>query len=117
MRRTSRLLLASLLVGSSACAGWVRQPIDPSIPPPESSKFQVWSHDSAYLVHALRVDHDTLTGVVTRSDENGSRWVAIAMAEVDSIRIARSGGPDPGLLLGLVAVGAYLILLLVGHGN
>jgi hypothetical protein len=117
MRPVSRLLLASLLVGSSACAGWVRQPIDPSSPPPESSEFQVWSHDSAYLVHALRVDRDTLTGVVTRSDENGSRRVAIAMAEVDSTRIARTGEPDPGLLLGLVVVGTYLILLLVGHGN
>jgi hypothetical protein len=68
-------------------------------------------------VHDLRVDHDTLTGVVTRSDENGSRFVTIAMAEVDSIRVARTGVPDAGLLIGLVAAGAYVILLFVGHGN
>jgi hypothetical protein len=117
MRPVSHLLLATFLAGSSACAGWVRRPIDPSSPPPEASEFQVWSHDSAHLVHDLRVDHDTLTGVVTRSDEKGSRFVTIAMGEVDSIRVARTGAPDPGLLLGLVVVGTFLVLLQVGHGN
>ncbi|HEV8124018.1 MAG TPA: hypothetical protein VGP80_07255 [Gemmatimonadales bacterium] len=29
-------------------------------------------------MHDLRVDHDTLTGVVTRSDESGNRFVTTA---------------------------------------
>lgn len=90
MGRLRMLLVIAFGVLESGCWVRVNHPLDLSASPPDSSEFQVWSRDSAYVIHGLQVERDTLTGVRTETDAVRGSTIALSMAEVDSMRSVRS---------------------------
>jgi hypothetical protein len=67
--------------------------------PDKERRFQVWTKGESYELHALRMTPDTLAGVrFWHSPTCDSCRVAIARAEVDSVRTRAYDGGETGIL-------------------
>ncbi len=109
MGRLKLLLVISLFAPSSACWSYVNRALDFGAHPPASSEFQVWSRDSGYIIKALRVEYDTLTGVRAETGAAPGSTIALPMALVDSVRSLETNvGRTFGLTLGLITIGIFL---------
>jgi len=104
-----------LLVAVSACGPtWSRVPVPPQTPVAAYAAVQVWSHGKATYLADSRITKDAVTGVPANS--HGSPVndcmseacrVAIALADVDSIRMGsatRTQVLHAAMALGLVVV-------------
>ena len=70
-----------------------------------------------YVLQALRVDHDTLRGVVAKSQVSEEQEISIAMASVDSIRgVEGTNEPNVGLNLWYLWMGGLVLLFILGRG-
>jgi hypothetical protein len=108
MRRPSSLgVAAPMALASAGCWSWQNQGVNPRGPQRDSSAFQVWSGDSAYIVQVLRVERDTLYGIRAEFGLTEHSAIAIPMAEVDSIRSVRDY-TGPVFLAGLAGTMALL---------
>ena len=104
-RPTSRVLLAALLV--SACAGWQRLPDLSPDTLPRRQQVQVWSGGRVSVLHAVRIDSDTIRGVPFQQPPTcDSCRVAFPLAAVDSLR---SGNQESSAM---VLIGAGIVVFL-----
>jgi hypothetical protein len=112
-RLRSALLSASLLPLWACGAGWHR--IEPVVPStlPQRQQVQVWQGRQRLQLHAVRVDHDSVSGVpFQKPPECDSCRVSMPSASVDSLK---TGNPGAGFwkTTGLV-VGGMFVLAAIG---
>lgn len=105
----------ALLLAITGCTGWSRVSDVPPRQPPAFQQLQIWSNDSSWILSAIRVGDDSLSGVPPGADRACSDCrVAFAMADVDSLR---AGGTLESVTLGVGVVAGlvvgFLSLLLV----
>lgn len=117
LRVVARLGLVTVLAASTACAGWVRLPDSAALNPPPKKVLQVWSKGNRFLVRDLRIDGDTLRGLVRRANYCENCMFAIARDQVDSMRVAPEVRIDAGLVAGIVVVLAYVWLIRAARGT
>lgn len=102
---TSRVLLAALLV--SACGGWQRLPDLSPDTLPRRQQVQLWSGGQARVLHAVRIDSDSIHGVPFQLPPTcDSCRVAIPLAAVDSLRLGNQEAPA------IVLIGSGLLVFL-----
>ena len=118
LRRLGTLALAAMLV---SCTRWASttQPLPDSLP--ADATVEVWSGDGSTVLTALSLTDDSLSGSPPSGDariRGAEHRVAIARADVDSVRFRESGAsfeePASAMLwigLGLVAVVGVLVVL------
>lgn len=111
---------ALFFLALSACTGWTRLTDVPPRQPPEFRQLEVWSHSVSYVLYAVRLDSDTLSGVPTGKDRNCVECrLLLPMAEVDSIRgggTIRAVALGAGVVAGIV-VGFMSLLFLLYHSG
>ena len=110
-QRAPVLLCVLFLAGCSGA--WVRLPAGPRPEPTGARELQVWASDSLQLVRFLRVDGDSIRGIVTRSGDCQDCMMAMGLSDVDSVRSfhAATGGAE-SFLAGLGFGTAFVWLLL-----
>jgi hypothetical protein len=112
-RRLRSALLFALLLPLWACgAGWHR--IAPSNLP-ERQQVQVWQGRQQIRLHAIRVDHDSVSGVPFQKPADcDSCRISLPSATVDSLR---AGNPTAGFLKSVgLTLGTWLALGLLTYG-
>jgi len=114
-RLRSALLCASLLPLSACGAGWHR--IEPVVPRslPERQQVQLWQGRQRLQLHAIRVDHDSVSGVpYQKPTDCDSCKVSLPSSTVDSLR---AGNPTAGFLKSVaLTLGTLLALGLLTYG-
>ena len=114
-RLRSALLCASLLPLSACGAGWHR--IEPVVPSslPERQQVQLWQGRQRLQLHAIRVDHDSVSGVpYQKPTDCDSCKVSLPSSTVDSLR---AGNPTAGFLKSVaLTLGTLLALGLLTYG-
>lgn len=108
MRASSALAAGVALACAGCSAGWERHPIDAPEPLPPGQQVQVWRGGHASLLHGLRIDSTTVSGIpYHRPLSCDSCLVVIPRAEVDSLRI---GDLSNGLFKSVALVGGVMIV-------
>jgi hypothetical protein len=96
------------LVCAGCSAGWVRRPIESPGPLPPRQQVQVWQGGHATLLHGLKIDSTTVSGIpYHKSLSCDSCTVVIPRADVDSLRL---GDLSNGLWKSVALVGGVLIV-------
>jgi hypothetical protein len=110
-RRHALLARTPFVLLAGACTQWTS--VTPPYPEtlPARQQVQVWSASSRLQLHAVRVDSNTLSGVpFTRPPDCDSCRVALALSEIDSLRV---GSPEKtGFMLAALPFVALLGLVL-----
>jgi hypothetical protein len=108
MRASSALIAGVALAGFGCGAGWTRHPLDAPEPLPVRQQVQVWHGGHASLLHGLKIDSTTVSGIPYHRPLNcDSCVVVIPRAEVDSLRI---GDLSNGLWKSVALVGGVIIV-------
>jgi len=82
MRRT---MLVLCCIGCGA--GWSRRSLNSLDPVPARQQVQVWHRGRADILHAVRIDSTTVTGIpFHKSLAYDSCYVVIPRAQIDSVR-------------------------------
>ncbi len=114
-RRRSALLFASLLPVWACGAGWHR--IEPVVPSnlPQRQQVQVWQGRQRLRLHAIRVDHDSVSGVpFQKPTDCDSCRISLPSSTVDSLR---AGNPTAGFLKSVaLTLGTWLALGFLTYG-
>jgi hypothetical protein len=114
-RLRSALLFASLLPLWACGAGWHR--IEPVVPStlPQRQQVQVWQGRQRLRLHAIRVDHDSVSGVPFQKPADcDSCRISLPSSTVDSLR---AGNPTAGFLKSVaLTLGTWLTLGLLTYG-
>ena len=114
-RLRSALLFASLLPLWACGAGWHR--IEPVVPStlPQRQQVQVWQGRRPLRLHAIRVDHDSVSGVPFQKPADcDSCRISLPSSTVDSLR---AGNPTAGFLKSVaLTLGTLLALGLLTYG-
>jgi hypothetical protein len=114
-RLRSALPFASLLPLWACGAGWHR--IDPAVPSTLAPRqqVQVWQGRQPLRLHAIRVDHDSVSGVPFQKPADcDSCRISLPSSTVDSLR---AGNPTAGFLKSVaLTLGAWLTLGLLTYG-
>ncbi len=83
MRRT---MLVLCCIGCGA--GWSRRPLNSLDPVPARQQVQVWHRGRADVLHAVRIDSTTVTGIpFHQSLACDTCYVVIPRAKIDSVRV------------------------------
>lgn len=105
------LVSASLFVSTTGCNVWIPAP-EPTRTPPAYQQFQVWTRDSHFLLHHVRVENDSLYGIpVDQSRDCLTCFVVIPMKSVDSLQTGETQHVGTAII-GVAAGGVVTILLL-----
>lgn len=82
----SALLFASLLPVCACSAGWHRiEPVAPSNLP-KGQQVQMWQGRERLQLHAIRVDHDSISGVpIQKPADCESCRISVPSASIDSL--------------------------------
>jgi len=109
------LLITVDLPVASGCTTWTRVPPE-GLPEPAPQQVQIWSGDSATVVHAPVIRDDSLTGTAQPSKANaaGAR-IARPIQDVDSLRV-RKVSPSHTILAGVGILGAVAFIAAVTGG-
>jgi hypothetical protein len=111
----STLLVAALLSQAACSAGWHR--IEPVVPSslPERQQGQVWQDRQRLQLHAIRVDHDSVSGVPFRKPTDcDSCRISLPRSSIDSLR---AGNPTAAFLKSVgLTLGTWLALGLLTYG-
>ena len=114
-RLRSTFFLATLLPQAACSAGWHR--IEPVVPSslPEGQQVQVWQGRERLQLHAIRVEHDSVSGVPFQKPRDcDSCRVSVPNSSVDSVR---AGDPTAAFLKSVgLTLGAWLALGLLTYG-
>jgi len=114
-RLRSALLFASLLPLWACGAGWHR--IEPVVPStlPQRQQVQVWQGRQRLQLHAIRVDHDSVSGVpFQKPTDCDSCRISLPSSTVDSLK---AGNPTAGFLKSVaLTLGTWLALGLLTYG-
>ena len=114
-RLRSALVFASLLPLWACGAGWHR--IEPVVPStlPQRQQVQVWQGRQRLRLHAIRVDHDSVSGVPFQKPADcDSCRISLPSSTVDSLR---AGNPTAGFLKSVaLTLGTWLTLGLLTYG-
>ena len=115
-RQPRSALLVVLLLPLWACsAGWHRiEPVAPSSLP-ERQQVQVWQGRQRLQLHAIRVDHDSVSGVpFQKPTDCDSCRISLPSSSVDSLR---AGNPTAAFLKSVgLTLGTWLALGLLTYG-
>jgi len=114
----SRVAGAALALVSLGCsAGWSRRPIETLDPAAARQQVQVWHAGRASLLHGVRVDSATVSGIPYHKPLTcDSCVVVIPRAEVDSVRIGDlSNGLWRSMALGLAVLGVATFVYCLQH--
>ncbi len=106
--------LVSVFLLVTGCTSWSR--VDPKAPggQPAFRQYRIWTSDSSLLVRAVRIEHDSLSGVPVNQELACTECrVTVAMSEVDSLTTGKTEGIGAGVLGGAAGAAALLILLLL----
>jgi hypothetical protein len=111
----SALMPAALLPQAACGAGWHR--IDPVAPSslPERQQVQVWQDGRRLQLHAIRVDHDSVSGVPFQKPVDcDSCRISLPSSTLDS---RRDGNPTAAFLKSVgLTLGTWLALGLLTYG-
>jgi hypothetical protein len=108
-------LLATLLPQAACSAGWHR--IEPVVPSKlaKRQQVQVWQGRERLQLHAIRVDHDSVSGVPFHKPVDcDSCRISLPSSTVDSMR---AGNPTAAFLKSVgLTLGSWLALGLLTYG-
>ncbi len=111
MRTTTPMMLSLLLLGSTGCNSWNRQP-PPVTDPPAFRQYQVWTRDSMLLLYQVRVEHDTLHGIpIAQSRDCLACLVTIPIGSVDSMKTGGTQNVGARVMGGVAGVGVVLLII------
>jgi hypothetical protein len=109
------LLVATLLSQAACSAGWHR--IEPVVPSslPERQQVQVWQDRQRLQLHAIRVDHDSVSGVpFQKPTDCDSCRISVPSSSIVSLR---AGNPTAAFLKSVgLTLGTWLALGLLTYG-
>ena len=114
MRRSKLSLVVFAML--NACTGWARVPAPGPTDPPSSQLLEVWSHDLSFLVDELRIDGDSMRGIL-RNDKGPAGPFVLARIDVDSVRTTDRAVLDAGLLVGAAVAFFYLYIIRASAGD
>ncbi len=105
------MVATSLLLSSTGCNVWIPAP-QPTRTPPIFQQYQVWTRDSHFLLHHVRVEHDSLYGIpVEQSRDCLTCFVVIPMTAVDSLQTGKTQHVGTAII-GVAAGGVAVILFI-----
>ena len=117
MKTVTRTTLLACALIAAGCSSFNQRIPVAAVPerPATDRRFQVWIKGEHYELHAVHLTADTLAGVrYWHSPTCDSCRVAIARAEVDSVRTVGFDGAETGILAILVTPVILGMVLLAG---